>query len=126
MLAHWMAAYFCSDKTGEMFVSSDEQFALTQTEALQAEFVETGIPPLGRRELLQRINWIWKTARVTALSSGHLPAIFGLALVWFLAVLLAIKSLLFPKAYDLRILLGGKEFVFYLVSGRNGPPKSAV
>ncbi len=126
MLAHWMAAYFCSNRDGEMFVSSDERFALAQTEALQAEFVETGILPLGRRELLQRINWIWKTARVTALSSGHLPAIVGLTLVWFLAVLIALKSVLMPKAYDLRILLGGKEFVFYLVSGRSGPPKSAV
>lgn len=126
MLAHWVEAYFCFDAGGEMFVSTDERIALTQTEALQAEFVETGIRRLSRRGIWERINWIWKSARVTALSSKHLPAIIGLSMVWILAFLIACKTLLAPRAYDLRILLGGKEFVFYLVSGKDRRPKSAA
>ncbi len=126
MMAHWAAAYFCSDDGGEMLLSTDERIALTQTEALEAEFVETGIRRLSRRGVWKRINWIWKSARVTALGSGHLPAIIGLSIVWVLAILIALKTLIAPRAYDLRILLGGKEFVFYLVSGKKSRPSSTA
>lgn len=119
--ASWLGAYLCADASGEMFVSSDERVAIAQTESLEAEFVATGIRALNRHGIWRRINWIWKSARVTALSSGHFPAIIGLSILWVLAVILTVKTFFIPRAYDLRILLGGKEFVFYLVTGRRRP-----
>ncbi len=116
--ACWLAAYASADEQGRMFLSSDERVALTRTEALQRELAENGMPPLSRREIWRRINWIWKSSRFLALQSGRpLPAA-AVPILWVAAVLLSLKTLILPRAHDLRVLLGGKEFLYYLVGGR--------
>ncbi len=116
--AKWGVAYYCANRQDEMFLSTDERVSLARTEALQEELARQGFSRLNRRQIWRRVNWIWKSARVIALNSGHLPAIAGLAVVGVLAALVAFKTILLPKAADLGAVLGGKEFIFYLVSSR--------
>ncbi len=85
-------------------------------DSLHVAYVENALGDLGRFQMLKRVGWIWKSSRAIALRSGRWIVLPWLVLLLLSCVALGLKSLLLPRARDLRFLLGGREFLCLLVS----------
>lgn len=112
-LVPWAAEILTSRGDPEVILASDERTALQRTEEIVRLFADNALPEMGRLEMLRRVNWIWRSARLIALRSGRWSAIPWLALGALCCLALSVKTLIVPDSHDLRLLLGGREFLDY-------------
>jgi len=117
-LLSWALQLSASRRQTDLRLSFEERDAQRRTEALLRDFGGAGLPEMNRREIWRRIVWIWKSARMIALRSGRWTAAPWLALFALVGLGLGFKTLLIPNSYDLRLLLGGRDFLSFLVADR--------
>lgn len=114
--ASWVAEMIIGGTQRELLLSFDEKTAHQRADETQQAFTDSRLPPLGRMEILRRVAWIWKSARVMALRSGRWSALPWIVLIAGLCCAVVVKTLISPNSHNLRIILGGREFVLFLVA----------
>ncbi len=118
ILAAWLLEALTSRADDTVLLSTDERVATERFLFFMRQFEEDGFPALNRRQIWTRIRLIWQATRVTALRSGLLGALAWLGLFGLVAFALSVKTLFRPRAHDLRLLLGGNEFIAFFVAKR--------
>lgn len=121
-LLSWSLQLLASRRQTDFRLSFDERHAQNRAEALLREFGGNGLPTMTRSEIWRRIVWIWKSARLITLRSGRWSAVPWLAVFALLGLGLGLKTVLFPNSSDLRLLLGGRDFLSFLVADRRKTP----
>lgn len=114
----WLWEYMTGESHAELVRELDERKAQIENEKLLDVFVEEGFPRLGRREIWIRMGWIWKETRGLVVHSGQIAGYICLGLFAFLYTSLWFKNLAVPNPDDLRILLGGRGAVLYVLQER--------
>lgn len=117
-LFSWTPNLAASRTRGDFNLTFSERNAQQRTEALLRDFAGPGLPDMNRRQIWRRIAWIWKSTRAIALHSGRWSVAPWLALFAVIGFLLGLKTLFAPNSRSLRLLLGGRDFVSFLVADR--------
>lgn len=103
----------------DRFVEDLDQYRATQeNERLLDEFVSQSMPERGRREIWLRMGWIWKETRALVLRSRSLAGFVSLGLFALLYIFFWFKTLVWANARDLRLLLGGRGALLYVLQER--------
>lgn len=117
-LFSWTLHLAASRNQGKLDLTFVERYAQQRTEALLIDFAGKGLPEMNRRQIWRRIGWIWKSTRTIALHSGRWSVAPWLALFALIGFILGLKTLFSPNSHNLRLLLGGRDFVSFLVADR--------
>lgn len=124
LLAVWVWEAMTGTRHRGLVRDLDEYKAARENERLLEEFLDEGLPDLGRAEIWRRMAWVWKETRGWALRSGDPMSVAGLGLFSLLYLCVWLKTAVYPDSHDLRLLLGGRNSMAYLASKRKRPDES--
>lgn len=113
ILLAWISELLGASRDDDLLLSTDERVASDRARALYDQFSSHGFPDLKRREIWDRICWLWRYGRVLALQSGRLMGVFWLLLYGASCLGVALVCLFRPRSHSLRVLLGGCDFVSF-------------
>ncbi len=119
LLANWLWHVMTGQSHRELVRTLDEHRASQENQRLLEEFLDGRLPKLGRRQIWYRMNWVWKETRGWVLRSGRFGSFVGLFLFALLYTGLWLKTLVWPDSHDLRLMLGGRSWLMYLVRNEN-------
>lgn len=119
LLANWIWALVTDQSHRKLVRHLDEHKAAQENQRLLEQFMDEGLPDWNRRQIWRRMTWIWKETRGWIIRSGRVLNLFWLFLFAVLYTSLWLKTLLFPDSHDLRLLLGGRSWLMYVVQKEN-------
>ncbi len=115
VLLIWVWEFMTGPSHAPLVRAIDEHRAAKENEELMRQFLHDDLPPLNRAEIWVRMGWIWRETRGWVVASGRLLGFLVLALFALLYAFLWFKTLVWPSSDDLRLLLGGRSLLLYVV-----------
>lgn len=118
LIAVWLWEWMTGQQYEELVRDLDEHKAAKENERFLDEVSQQGLATLSRGEIWSRMTWLWQETRGWALRSGSVVSFACLGLFALLYVYVWLRTMIWPRAESIRLLISGRSLLLYVAQGR--------